>query len=133
MKMSLNWMTSKRLISVQEAVHEVDRQSLTLCSEVISYVSLQSCLRLRKSSDPRPRDLVYTYANRPEVYIALSLEQYFYQVWCKENFLRDKDSDRPMKRILIARGLNCRPRHPIDFDYARGMLVLHKPWSVNHL
>ena len=129
--MSLNWMTSKRLISIQEAVHEVDRQSLTLCSEVINYVSLQSCLKLRKSSDPRPRDLVYTYANRPEVYIALSLEQFFYQVWCKENFLRDKDSDRPMKRILIARGLNCRPRHPIDFDYARGMLVLHKPWSVN--
>eukprot|EP00984_Skeletonema_dohrnii_P027174 scaffold16646_cov84-Skeletonema_dohrnii-CCMP3373.AAC.1 len=64
--MSLNWMTSKRLISIQEAVHEVDRQSLTLCSEVINYVSLQSCLKLRKSSDPRPRDLVYTYANRPE-------------------------------------------------------------------
>ena len=54
-KMSLNWMTSKRLISIQEAVHEVDRQSLTLCSEVINYVSLQSCLKLRKSSDPRPR------------------------------------------------------------------------------
>ena len=130
MKMSLNWMTSKRLISIQEAVHEIDRLNLTLCSDVISYVSLQSCLKLRKNSDPKPKDLVYRYANRDLEHSCLSLEQYFYNVWCKENFMRDEDSNRPMKRILIARGLNCRPRHPIDYDYARGMLLLHKPWSA---
>jgi hypothetical protein len=128
--MSLNWMTSKRLISIQEAVHEIDRLNLTLCSDVISFVSLQSCLKLRKNSDPKPKDLVYRYANRDEELSSLSLEQYFYQVWCKENFMRDPDSKRPQKRILVARGLNCRPRHPIDFDYARGMLILHKPWSA---
>lgn len=129
-KMSLNWMTSKRLISIQEAVHEVDRLNLTLCSDVITYLSIQSCLKLRKSSDPKPKDLVYTYANRSEEHNALSLDQFFYQVWCSENFMTDEDSNRPMKRILIPRGLNCRPRHPIDFDYARGMLLLHKPWSA---
>ena len=128
-KMSLNWMTSKRLISIQEAVHEIDRLSLTLCSEIITYVSIQSCLKLRKSSDPKPNDLVFNYANRGDEYCHLSLDEFFYQVWCKEKFMVDKDSNRPMNRILIARGLNCRPRHPIDFDYARGMLILHKPWS----
>lgn len=128
-KMSLNWMTSKRLISIQEAVHEIDRLGLTLCSEVITYVSIMSCTKLRKSADPKPNDLVYRYASRSDEYSQLSLDEYFYQVWCKEKFMVDSDSNRQLNRILIARGLNCRPRHPIDFDYARGMLILHKPWS----
>ena len=129
--MSLNWMTSKRLISIQEAVHEIDRLSLTLCSDVISYVSVQNCLKLRKSSDAKPNDLVYSYASREEKYINLTLDQYFYKVWCKKKFMIDPDSDRRMNRILIAKGLNCRPRYPVDYDYARGMLLLHKPWSFD--
>ena len=35
-------------------------------------------------------------------------------------------------RIRVPKGLNCRPRYPVDYDYARGMLVLHKPWSVKN-
>ena len=26
--------------------------------------------------------------------------------------------------------MNCQPRYPADYDYAKGMLVMHKPWSV---
>jgi hypothetical protein len=55
-KMSLNWMTSKRLISIQEAVHEIDRLSLTLCSDDTTSVSLLSCAKLRKSSERKQRD-----------------------------------------------------------------------------
>ena len=125
-------MTSKRLISIQEAVHEIDRLSLTLCSDVITYVSIQSCLKLRKSSDPKPNDLVYCYATRDEKHSRLSLDEYFYKVWCKQKFMCDPDSDRVLNRILLPRGLNCRPRYPIDFDYARGMLIMHKPWSFKN-
>ena len=25
--------------------------------------------------------------------------------------------------------MNCIPRYPVDFAHARGMLILHKPWS----
>ena len=131
-KMSLNMMTSKRLISIQEAVHEIDRLSLTLCSDVITYVSIQNCLKLRKSADPKPKDLVYCYATRDEKHNRLSLDEYFYKVWCKKNFMIDPDSDRECNRILLPRGLNCRPRYPIDFDYARGMLIMHKPWSFKN-
>ncbi len=81
--MSLNWMTSKRLISIQEAVHEIDRLGLTLCSEVIMYVSIMSCTKLRKSAASKPNDLVYRYASRSDEYSQLSLDEYFYQVWCK--------------------------------------------------
>jgi len=129
-KMSLNHMTSKRLIPIQEAVHEIDRMSLTLCSEEISYVSLASCTKLRKKNESKPKDLVYCYANRDVKYEHYSLDRYFYEVFIKESFMTDKDSGRVKDRILIANGLNCRPCHPIDYNYARGMLIMHKPWSV---
>jgi hypothetical protein len=32
-------------------------------------------------------------------------------------------------RILVPKGMNCIPKYPVDFSYARGMLILHKPWS----
>ena len=31
-------------------------------------------------------------------------------------------------RILRAEGLHCKPVYPADFNYARGMIWLHKPW-----
>ena len=129
-KMSLNWMTSKRLISIQEAVHEIDRLNLTLCSDDIHYVSLASCMKLRKSTDPKPTDLVYRYASREVKYEHYSLSRYFYDVFIKESFMVDEDSGRVKDRILIANGLQCRPCYPVDYNYARGMLIMHKPWSI---
>ncbi len=26
--------------------------------------------------------------------------------------------------------MNCKPRYPVDYDYARGMLIMHKPWNT---
>jgi hypothetical protein len=28
-------------------------------------------------------------------------------------------------------GMNCKPRYPVDYDYAKGMLIMHKPWNKN--
>ncbi len=25
--------------------------------------------------------------------------------------------------------MNCTPRYPVDYAYARGMLTMHKPWN----
>ena len=129
-KMSLNWMTSKRLISIQEAVHEIDRLNLTLCSDNITSVSLLSCAKLRKSSERKPKDLAWCYGNRGVKYEHYSLDRYFYEVFIKDKIEKDEDSGREKDRILLYSGLNCRPCHPIDFNYARGMLIMHKPWSV---
>ncbi len=123
--MSLNWMTSTRLISIQEAVHEIDRLSLTLCSDNITSVSLLSCAKLRKSSE-RKR----CYGNRDVKYEHYSLDRYFYEVFIEDKYEKDEDSGRVKDRILLYSGLNCRPCHPIDFNYARGMLIMHKPWNV---
>ncbi len=28
--------------------------------------------------------------------------------------------------------MNCIPRYLVDYEYARGMLILHKPWSKDN-
>jgi len=99
---------------------------------MIHHVSLMSCTKLRANSEKKPNDLVYSYASREKKYENMSLDQYFYQVWCKKSFMKkcyDEDSGRPLNRILIGKGLNCKPVYPISFEYARGMILLHKPWS----
>jgi hypothetical protein len=34
-------------------------------------------------------------------------------------------------RILIPKGMNCKLQYPVDYDYARGMLIMHKVWHKN--
>jgi hypothetical protein len=31
----------------------------------------------------------------------------------------------------MPKGMNCKPRYPVDYDYAKGMLIMHKPWNKN--
>jgi len=100
-------MTSKRLISIQEAVHEIDRLSLTLCSDDITSVSLLSCAKLRKSSERKERDLAWCYGNRDVKYEHYSLDRYFYEVFIKDKYEKDEDSGRVKDRILLCSGLNC--------------------------
>ena len=33
------------------------------------------------------------------------------------------------KWIIIPQGLTCKPSHPVDYGYARGMIIMHKPWN----
>jgi hypothetical protein len=28
--------------------------------------------------------------------------------------------------------MNCMPRYPVDYAYARGMLIMHKPWNKHN-
>ncbi len=28
--------------------------------------------------------------------------------------------------------MNCTPRYPVDYAYAQGMLIMHKPWNTQN-
>jgi hypothetical protein len=45
---------------------------------------------------------------------------------------QETDNNTNQHRILIPKGKNCKPRYPVDFNYARGMLIMHKPWHKNN-
>jgi hypothetical protein len=32
----------------------------------------------------------------------------------------------------MPKGMNCKPRYPVDYDYASGMLMMHKPQKKNN-
>jgi len=127
---ALNGLSGQRTVSIQEAVHMVDGQPLVLCSDYITYASLHRASMLKSENDNESTDIVTRYRNRPSEYSKLSMEQYFYRVFCKEK-LNDTgvNEDRTKHRMLVPQGMKCRPKYPVDYNYARGMLLMHKPWS----
>lgn len=126
-------MSGQRTVSIQEAVHMIDGQELVLTSDHITHVSLHQGATLKKENDVESRDIVSRYRNRPKKYHHLSLETYFYKVFCRE-ILNDNDNnaDRTKHRMLVPKGMKCKPTYPATFEYARGMLIMHKPWSEEH-
>ena len=58
----------------------------------------------------------------------MSLEEYFYKVFCKNKLYKDEETKRQKFQILVSKSLNYRPRFPIDYDYAHTMIIHHKPW-----
>ena len=110
-------------------MHEIAGIDLVVCSDYLTDVSLGKALYLRKDSDNsvNKKDLISSYRNRKKSLEHLSLEQYFYEVFVSKDFYEDTLTGRMKHRILIPKGLNCRPRFPVDYDYAKGMLVMHRP------
>lgn len=112
------------MVGIQEAVHFIDKQPLVIRSDNITKISLSQCQALRSKEDDDSRtDVISAYRKRRPEHHHHSLEQFFYNVFCREKLKEDKKH-----RILMTQGLNCRPVYPADFYYARGMLFLHKPW-----
>ena len=102
-----------------------------LCSDYLTDVSLGRALYLRKDNgnSTQGKDLISSYRNRPQSQEHLTLEKYFYDIFSKNKFYTSSTTKRVKHRILIPKGINCRPRYPVDYDYAKGMLVMHRPWS----
>ena len=94
-----------------------------VCSDYLTDVSLGKALYLQKDSDKSvfKKDLISSYRNQKKPLKHLSLEQYFYKVFVGKDFYEDTSTGRMKHRILIPKGLNCRPRFPVDYDYAKGM------------
>ncbi len=113
----------------------LDYQELVICSDMMVYVSLAQGQALRSETDrSNKKDVITVYRNRKEEHYHLSLEQFFYQVFITSTFKTQGNkntSNSDHHRILIPKGMNCKPRYPVDYDYAKGMLIMHKPWNKN--
>ncbi len=137
-KKALHMLSGQRQVSMQEAVHIVDNQELVICSDMLTYVSLAQGQTLRYENDKSSsKDLITTYRNQDKKHYHYSLEQYLYSVFIQSTFKKGDDNtntqetniDPDQHRILIPKGMNCKPQYPLDYNYARGMLIMHKPWQ----
>ena len=129
---ALHLLNGQRQVPMQEAVHMLDNQELVICSDMITYVSLAQGQALRSETDQtKKKDLITVYRNRNVEHYPLSLEQFFYQVFVDSTFKKqgENNNSSDQHRILMPKGMNCKPHYPVDFDYARGMLIMHKPWN----
>ena len=128
---ALHGMSAQRTVSIQEAVHMIDNQDLVICSEKFTYLSLRQGAMLQSEKDTKDRkDIVTMYRNRGDDISHLSLDEYFYQVFCREVLNEKEDAtDRTKHRILLPVGQNCKPRYPVTYEYAKGILIQYKPWT----
>ncbi len=67
------------------------------------------------------------YRNQKNEHYPLSLEQYFYHVFNDYTFKKQEENNvfADQHRILMPKGMNCKPHYPVDYDYAN----MHKPWK----
>jgi hypothetical protein len=87
------------------------------------------------------------YINKTEHYNQLTLDQFFYQVLIqstineknKDNSNDDNDDNHVQDvlasnnhQLLVPKGMNCTPRYQVDYVYAQGMLIMHKPWNKHN-
>ena len=108
---ALHGMSAQRTVSIQEAVHMIGNQDLVICSEKFTYLSLRQGAMLQSEKDTKDRkDIVTKYRNRSDDISHMSLDEYFYQVFCREVLNEKEDvTDRTKHRILLPVGQNCKP------------------------
>ena len=116
---ALNSISSNRTISKQEAVMHIARLPLVTCSESIVPVYANGYYKITKNE--KKNDIILQYALRKESMWQLSLSEYFYKVYSN----RKKTTKEAIMHIS---GLNSTPVYPMNFDYARSILIFYKPW-----
>ena len=63
----------------------VDNQDLVICSEKFTYLSLrQGAVLTSKKDGKKKKDIVTMYQNRSKDLANLSMDEYFYKLFCKE-------------------------------------------------
>ena len=90
---------------------------------------------------------LFLYINQTEHYNQLTLDQFFYQVLIQSTFkeknkdyFNDNNDDNHVQdvlasnqhQLLVSKGMNCTPRYQVDYAYAQGMLIMHKPWNKHN-
>ena len=126
---ALHGMSAQRTVSIQEAVHMVDNQDLVICSEKFTYLSLRQGAMLTSDKDStKKKDIVTMYRNRSKELSDLSMDDYFYEQFCQEVLKDEGDRTEATKHgILLPVGQNYKPRYPVTYEYAKGILIQYKP------
>lgn len=78
-KRTLNWMNGNRIVSIQEAVYEIEQFPLVLCSEHIQDVFINNFFKLKKAYTQKLKDPLLVYSRRTS-FLGYSFSRYFYHV-----------------------------------------------------
>ena len=133
----LNSFLNSRIISKAEASVELLNLDLYWCTESFKHIPLSSRRKLQNSKNATT-GLIEKYANRADYEKNKSLKQYI-QILSENTTKLDskrtgriREKDKKLKTVMIHPiGMNCNPIYPVSHGYAKGTLLMHKPWSSN--
>lgn len=124
----LNRSSANRTIPKQEVSAELGEMPLVLSSEVTETINLSGSYRL--SSDTHA-DLVNRYRRIAKNNPNLSLHDYVNTELNKEDRKIRKKYGKNATIIPHYVGANGQPKYPPTMEYARSVLIVHKPWGDN--
>jgi hypothetical protein len=118
----LNKIVGDKFISKQEAIVQILELNLFECSEHIETISLSRYHKLSTTNSSQ-QSFLKEYPKREYMFRHLSLFQYFLEK--KNKLLYEK------KTIPHFTGTSLKMKIPISKEYAKNMLLIHKPWFGN--
>jgi hypothetical protein len=119
----LNKTVSSRTITKQEAVCQLGKLPLVICSETIETVSLSGAVRISKNMNSTYKTFLSKYNTRT-THLDKSLHQFFH-------LKKNNNLPRKMKKEIVPHyvGGGGQPTYPISKSYARMEMLKHMPWS----
>jgi hypothetical protein len=124
----LNRSLGEKLVSKQEAMVQLANLDLFLCSEMITNVSLSGYYKLATAGEGKTTVLA-KYAKRD-----LSKRNHLHQ--SLHSFFLDKEGwHEKYKKFAIPHftGASCAAVYPPTSEYARAVLLTHKPWHTKFI
>ena len=123
-KKCMNKSAGMRLISKQESVVLMGELDLFTCTETVETVSISNSKRIRTNGNGSTdsNNYVNEYMNRPEECALLSMYRYFVET---KNYAKTAGQKQVIPHFV---GISGKPSYPPTEDYAKYVLVVHKPW-----
>ena len=119
----LNTYISNRVISKQECMVYLMKLDLTSCTESFETISLSGAYKLTKDNTitKAGNPLIHQYATRDQEWNDISMNDFI------EAILAGRESS---KKEIVPHyvGASCYPIYPPTADYAKTVLMIHKPW-----
>ena len=119
-KKILNKSASRRIISKQEACVLLVELKLTSCSEMIDTISINNNKRITLKTNNTDNSYMARYAKRTSHHHCTMYEYHKH--------------DRLMRKLPFAiphfTGFSSTPTFPITERFAKHMLIVHKPWTL---
>jgi hypothetical protein len=125
---ALNRSLGEKLVSKQEAMVQLARLDLFLCSEMITNVSLSGYYKLATDGEGKTT-VLSKYAKR-------DLSRQNQQHQSLHSFFIDREGWHvKQKKFTIPHftGASCTPVYPPTSEYARAVLLTHKPWHTKFI
>jgi hypothetical protein len=118
----LNKSIAQRRISKQEAMCELAKLPMVICSETIETVSLSGYTKITDGSSNQYKTFLSRYKNKTEL-LDHSLHEYFHKI---------KNNTAGQKREIVPHyvGGSGQPKYPVTENYARIELLKHRPWKT---